>query len=339
MSRFAVLAFLVVLVSTGCGLREEGLSDRSREPTLSADPKVIDVGDVPIHSKHEFHTQIVNHGAMAVTIKKVRPNCGCTEVHLDKMNLAPGEATSLSGVYEVGSSPGSASKQIAIVPAAGRSIAVRVEANRIRTVPWEPDVLTLRPDLVAGAADTGRFVVSNQSVDQISLSSSSSSLDGLAIEVDSSEIPPGGRAEVAVTAAWDLVQNRAIVVKLTTTHPHENHLELPVEIRPKYAIDVEPEAIHFGVVSKSELLRKDEIRVRYSGAALDYLDSVGTKTVPFLDVLDSRSSVPQSADLLLTVVDKFPGSDLSGAVEIGFRHLERSISIELPVTGFLMDVN
>ena len=39
------------------------------------------------------------------------------------------------------------------------------------------------------------------------------------------------------------------------------------------------------------------------------------------------------------VVDEFSGSDLSGVLEIDFRHKEKPISVEVPITGFLMDVN
>ncbi len=339
MSRFAVFSCLAVLAATGCGAPQQGRFRPSGVKALAAEPEVVRLGDVPIRGKREFCTRIVNQGAATVAIKDVRPNCSCTEVKLGKTNLAPGEATILSGVYEASSTPGSTTRRISIVSASGESLLVRVEANRIRTIQWEPEVLTLRPDLVAADTDVGRFVVSNDSDAPIHLTSSTSRVGPLAVQFNSSEIPRGGKAEVAVTAASDMVQNHATVINLNTSHARESRLELPVEIQPKYSLDVDPEAIHLGVVSKSELLAADEIHVKCKGTALGQLNFVEAKTPSFLDVHACGSPVPQSGDLRLTVVDKFLGSDLSGVLELRFRHSRGPISVEVPVTGFLMDVN
>ena len=119
---FRSLAFLAaLLLVTGRGLAE-----------LKWDKPVQSFQRTPADGEIEVHFTFRNAGAAPVTIKTLRPSCGCTTTHLEKKTFTPGEAGEVVARFVFGDRKGPHRKTIEV---------------RTDDAPTEPVLLDLRVNI------------------------------------------------------------------------------------------------------------------------------------------------------------------------------------------------
>ena len=119
---FRSLAFFAaLLLTTGHGLAE-----------LKWDKPVQSFQRTPADGEIEVHFTFRNAGAAPVTIKTLRPSCGCTTAHLEKKTFAPGEAGEVVAHFVFGDRKGPHRKTIEV---------------RTDDAPMEPVMLDLRVNI------------------------------------------------------------------------------------------------------------------------------------------------------------------------------------------------
>ena len=115
-------AFLAaLLLITGRGFAE-----------LKWDKPVQQFQRTPADGEIEVHFTFRNAGAAPVTIKTLRPSCGCTTAHLEKKTFAPGEAGEVVARFVFGDRKGPHRKTIEV---------------RTDDAPTEPVLLDLRVNI------------------------------------------------------------------------------------------------------------------------------------------------------------------------------------------------
>ena len=119
---FRSIAFLAaLLLLTGRGFAE-----------LKWDKPVQSFQRTPADGEIEVHFTFRNAGAGPVTIRTLRPSCGCTTAHLEKKTFAPGEAGEVVAHFVFGDRKGPHRKTIEV---------------RTDDAPTEPVVLDLRVNI------------------------------------------------------------------------------------------------------------------------------------------------------------------------------------------------
>ena len=127
---FLVTAFAALVVLCWFDAQAGGSGDPSKGPRIKVADEVFDFGYVPQKSlvSHIFWLQ--NSGGQTLEIKKLTPNCGCTEAPLEKHQAEPGDSIRVEIAFGTSSIHGSVRKFIQVESnAAGRVPALTFTAN------------------------------------------------------------------------------------------------------------------------------------------------------------------------------------------------------------------
>jgi hypothetical protein len=104
-SRFVGIAFLIFLVLATAG--SVRATARLEVDQVDFDFQSIYRGD---EARHTF--EITNSGDIKLQITNIRSSCGCTVPSIEKRNLAPGETTALTAIFNSDRFRGSVTKHI-----------------------------------------------------------------------------------------------------------------------------------------------------------------------------------------------------------------------------------
>jgi len=84
-------------------------------PKVSFDKVKHDFGDIEKGSRVTTEFKLTNQGKAPLIIRKTKASCGCTASRPDKMQLAPGETTSIKVTFNSGSRTGTQRKTITVI--------------------------------------------------------------------------------------------------------------------------------------------------------------------------------------------------------------------------------
>ncbi|MBI1904461.1 MAG: DUF1573 domain-containing protein [Planctomycetia bacterium] len=341
-SRYKLAVLTTCVALCGCAgsadvATQGGPRNEAPPVQLEFEPKTIDLGDLPMGAERAFSAKVVNRTGATVTVRDMLPNCRCAKVELPERAIAPGQSVSLKGSFVAGDAAGLVRTYV-VLDVEGGQYPLELRANVIRQVSWSPAVVVLAPDVVADAAGEGAFTVTNGSSEAVSLSEASSERVGASLVLPPDPIAPGASAPIRVRCGPGAVQPRDLTVRVLTSHRFEQRLDLPVQVRPKSTVEVKPAAIHFGVISKDDLLNREHIEVVMDGDVLDSYKFEGVDTPPYLRLSGFTSIAAQSRRIVdLVVLDSFRGIDLGST--LAFRFSRRAggadLVVELPISGFL----
>lgn len=202
---FRSLAFLAaVLLLTDHGFAE-----------LKWDKPVQQFQRTPADGEIEAHFTFRNAGAAPVTIKTLRPSCGCTTAHLEKKTFAPGEAGEVVARFVFGDRKGPHRKTIEVRTddAAAEPVLLDLRVNI-------HDPLTIAPALVfwkrgePGEAKTVQLTA--DAAQHVRIKSVVSSNPRLPAKLET--IKAGEQYVVSVTPA-DTVQKESAEISVLTDFP------------------------------------------------------------------------------------------------------------------------
>jgi len=334
-----LIVAITVLTVAACSWCFWPLPELGR-PLLEIIPSVVDLGDVLLHDESDFEVELRNQGREALEISQVRADCNCANVTLDRSRLAPGHSASLRGTIRGSPKPGPIVRKILLsidrpVPL---QYAVAVVGHAHRRIKYVPANVVLQPEPLERRPAEAAVNVENASGQPVVLRVSECP-QGVTACVETATVAPGATCRIQVQAAATTLTAREGELKVACSHPVENMLRIPIEVRPLCSLSVAPDAIAFGVLSRSELLATRSVTLQLSGDALGELDVAGVVAPAYLKFREVQKSDSANEQILFDLEDAFDRTDLGATVLVSLRD-KRSMAafqVEVPVSGFLTD--
>jgi hypothetical protein len=84
-------------------------------PAISIPEKVFNFGEINQGEKVEHKFKVTNTGKSTLVFRKIKASCGCTAIKPDKMELAPGESTYITAIFNSAHKKGRQNKSITII--------------------------------------------------------------------------------------------------------------------------------------------------------------------------------------------------------------------------------
>ena len=84
-------------------------------PHISIPEKVFNFGEIKQGEKVEHKFKVTNTGKSNLVFRKIKASCGCTAIKPQKMELAPGESTYITAIFNSAHKKGRQNKSITII--------------------------------------------------------------------------------------------------------------------------------------------------------------------------------------------------------------------------------
>lgn len=125
----------------------------------------------PKDSPLRYTLVIKNVGNDLLTLKNVRPTCGCTTAPLKKSELKPGESTDVDVTFNVGSNTGLVTKSIIVESndPNNSSISYMLRAEVVRSLTISPATYMAFSNLKVGQESQAKVTITNSSNKPITL--------------------------------------------------------------------------------------------------------------------------------------------------------------------------
>lgn len=223
---------LVGVLALGCsfaaGLRV--LTPVSQpEPTLRADPPVLDFGEVGQRETLTATVNLINSFDQAVQIVDLGRRCSCSETELSAKSVEPGQQVVMSVRWRIGTRRGTAHEELEVL--------YRTATGDMATAPVRL-VATVLPDVALQPEDLPAFEAGRPSSSTIKV------LPGRAGAVN---VKGAATNHSAFTAKADAVRNEVtvtfdpsvsgadgpnIVLTVLTDNPVASELQIPIQVKP-----------------------------------------------------------------------------------------------------------
>jgi hypothetical protein len=307
----------------------------------SFDPRIVDLGDVPLYANHEFKAHFRNRGTTALEIAGFKANCGCAVLTASKKVCEPGDVIEVTGSFRAGSR-GPFRKTLSAHAKDGSAYEFEITGQVNPQIAFDQDGVTLSPDFLESKGATGSIEITNKSPNTIHLQQPVGLPADVQARLDCTEILPGKSAALQFTVAPVFVTNTETRIEVGTSHRLEGTLSIPVRIRPTQALRVVPGEVRLGVASKDQLLKRGKLSLTLLGQALDRV-TIDSVDCPRYLKLESRSAKgARRVELEFVFVDSFAGVDLVGEISVNMidrnpQAGERKIKLRVPVSGLLQE--
>lgn len=352
--------FLIVPVLLGLSL---GCSDRSVTPSKLASaekggdetPNVIDdadhltinpsdivLGNVFIGETKSFTATISNTTSHVINIDSLHAACGCTSIEVSKHVLDPSETVNLTGSFRAGAEAGLFRKPVTVT-FSGLSTAPAtavVKGCIMRQINFSPSCITLSPDVVERKPGITALRIENHSSSSVSLEKINGLPSNVQAELPQSPMAPGSGCDILFSVPLNNCVDYYGDVILSCSHTDESHIKIPIEIRPVHSILATPDRISLGVVSRQELLSRQEFHVALTGDLAGSADVQNIKTPSFIKVV-SRSRNPSGDGFTLgfCFADSLDHALLNESILIHATLMGGACetTIAIPVSGLVKD--
>ncbi|NQT17726.1 MAG: DUF1573 domain-containing protein [Planctomycetes bacterium] len=301
------------------------------------------MGNVFLYEDKDFEVEVRNRRNEVVEIGDVRADCRCADIKLEASRLGPTDSARLTGTLRGARKPGPISHRVLLMiekPVRSQH-SLRIVGNAHRRIKFSPEVVVLQPNLLEGEPGEATVALENASSESIELSVKEDLPEGVAASLKEAELAPGERCRLKIQAVAKTLTGRKAQLVITSSHPIEKTVRIPVEVRPVDSLSVAPDAIAFGVLSKSDLLGKTRVVVELSGDLLDQCDIDDVASPSYLELREVEVQASTSRRIVFEVRDAFDGADLGGMVVVSVRHRPstRVFRVEVGVSGLLTDAS
>lgn len=200
MKKYSIVALLLLAAANAYG----DISWETTQITQTADPLSESVS-----ATFKFK----NVGDFVITIKEIKPGCGCTTATLEKKTYAPGESGEITATLTIGNRQGLQSKAIRVTTDGGEAPTVLTMKTLI------PEILGIQPTFVfwqKGEAPAVKTINLNVGIDEMHIIKAQSDNNNMTVQLD--EIEPGKRYRISLFPAStnDLLKAR---ITLVTDYP------------------------------------------------------------------------------------------------------------------------
>jgi hypothetical protein len=254
----AILAFCAILIVAAFAFADAG------KPKAVAPEPVRDLGTVPKGEKIAHDFEIRNDGGAALEITEVRPSCGCTVAEFDK-TVAPGKSGKVHVVVDTETFSGAISKGVTVFTSdvENPEIELTVKANVQPLISIRPGYA--RYIIVQGEEKEGTIVQTVWASDGAPLAIVKAESPYPFLKVTYREATPDEQLPEGKGKQWRVemkldreapVGALADFVRLTTDHPKQKLVEIPVSGFVRPVISVTPPVADFGRIELKEPLKR-----------------------------------------------------------------------------------
>jgi hypothetical protein len=241
---------LVLSLLLGCDVRPtEAIEERLQASQLAA---TVGKGDgLAIGKARPFVASLRNSGRSAVRIVDVKTKCGCTKAVLDRREIRPGEAASLTTTLSPQMRAGRFRYWVTLVCEDGSECSVPIEGEVVSLLPLEPRALTVRPNPVTHEPGTAEFTLVNHADREVEVRSVEVTPKAaeLVVEPSSMRLSPGAVGRFHVVCRPIGIARQTFDLMLATSHDTERFVSLRCNVVPNPGVQVVPEHLHLGILS------------------------------------------------------------------------------------------
>lgn len=241
---FAVVAAMVPMVAAQGG------------PKIVVEEKVIDLGEVPQGVVKDVEFELRNEGSGVLTVKNVRPTCGCTVAEFDK-EIPPGGTGTVRAKLDTAGFKGAISKSILVMTddLSNSTMTLAIKAVVQPYIDVMPRALVRFNALQKEEAVQKVVLVGTERSGAFNVTGIES--DSEAIEVSYRALGEGERIEGKSDTQYEVIISLAddapvgpisSVVKVKTTAPEAKEVEIKVFGVLRAMLRVTPPDLQFGSV-------------------------------------------------------------------------------------------
>jgi hypothetical protein len=256
----AILALCAVLLAAAFALADAG-----KPKAVAAEP-IKDVGVVSKGDKVTHDFLIRNEGNAPLQITEVRPACGCTVVEFDK-TIAPGQTGKVHVVIDTATFSGAIAKGVtAFTSDTGNpqiELTVRADVQPLIAVkPGYARYITVQGEEEEGVIQQTLWPTDGAPMDVVKVDSPYPFLKVSFHEAKPEELAPEGKGKGKQWRIETKLDRDAPVgaladyVRVTTTHPKQKLVEIPVSgfVRPVLAVT--PPTADFGSLALKQPVKR-----------------------------------------------------------------------------------
>lgn len=342
--RLSLIAAALCFIAPGCHkpVADAGAAATEAEAPpgiASFDPRMVELGDVPLYSDKQFTAKFVNRGTATIEIAGFEARCGCAVLGVTKKVCEPGEQIEVTGVFKAGAA-GAFRKQLAARSKDGGVYEFEIVGYVKPQIAFDQDGITLTPDFLEGKGASGAVEIANHSNATINLQQPVGLPPEVQARLEQTEIRPGKSAKLLISVTPAFVVNTDVKVDVATSHRLEGMLSISVRVRPTQALTVVPGEVRLGVASKKQLLKRGKLSVTLLGKALDRVTIDNVECPPYLKLEARDTNAARRTELQFIFVDSFAGVDLVGEIKVNMidrnpQGGKRTIKLRVPISGLL----
>lgn len=305
-------------------------------PSISVEKTQVVLPKCHVGQQFPFSVCIRNDGGRPLHIRIAAATCACSKVRLQKNVLLRGESTRLVGAIRA-KRAGPFSSAVVIASndpdESTTKIVFRGEVEPYVRV-W-PAVVTLRPDMQRPAIAPLRIQNTDQRPVTISLT-----VDGISADASVSKLTVGPKetSVIDLSCPAEIIQYDEGQLHLSTDHPLQPSITVPVAVVPVRGLEVHPARLRFGILSRSEL-RSKRLSLLIEGDLADSASIVKVCVPGFLRVAYSKENPPSGMKEIGLAFREDCGAgafDDTIAVRLDLRNEPvREATISVPVGGIV----
>lgn len=332
----AILAFCAILILALPAVASDGTEDA--RPSAVVDEPVFDAGSVVKGDKVVHDFEIRNEGSAPLHIQEVRPACGCTVAEYDEV-IPPGGTGQVHAVVDTTSFAGGISKGITVLtddPDNPRLVLTVKAAVEPKIFVRPGFARFIKPRLSEpGTVEQILFTRGFEDLEIVDVESPYPFLSvekRAATEEERMEDGEGEQWVLTFTLDYEEAPVGALAdhVRVTTNHPDQKVVEIPVSgfVRPMVVLT--PEEADFGEIVLDEPVDATMVLKSYAPEGLKVTGS--DVTTQGVDVEVSEVEEGHQFSVKITLDDELPMGDFSGIIRLKTDHPKKPV-IEIPLRG------
>jgi hypothetical protein len=349
--KIAILGLLVLTSSAGAFWlvfrKPTAAGEIGREQTeslgLKLEPRLVDLGTVPMNRETIFTTQIHNYGQGPIKLAAVEKSCGCTSVSVAKQVCQPGEDVELKGTL-VQRKPGSFRHLVKVIEAneSAPEHVLEVVGEAEASIRAFPETVLLSPSVFENQAVEGVIIIRNNSDERAVVRQPTGVPEGISVRIAKGGLGPKQETKVVVRAEPRFFLETNLNLSFPTSHSRQDNVAVTVQLRPENGFTVVPKKISLGVVSKREL-EKSLVRLSLIGPGVKNVTINQILTPPFLKLAKESTRKGDRMEMEFAFAKSLPGMSIQGAIRIDLdvnaqgSEQKRTIGVNVPISGLVRD--
>jgi hypothetical protein len=333
----AILTLCALAALVAPAMAQEAEPEAAGPKAVIAEP-IFDAEAVPVGEKIVHDFVVRNEGTEPLEITSVRPACGCTVAEFDR-TIGPGGSGKIHAVLDTSTFAGPIAKNISVFTSDAKNprLDLTIKAKVEPYVFIQPGYARfVQPQLSDPGVVEERLWT--KSFDNLQILGIESPYPFLAVTheplvEDLSEGGTGPQHRIEITLDYTKAPVGALAdyVVVTTNHPKQPEVRIPVSGFVRPLVVLTPETADFGRVQLGDDGSKGSVIMKYYGDDPIEIESVET-TVPGLTATVEKVQENREFHVHVTLGPDTPKGDFAGLVRVK-TNLPRKPTVEIPVKG------
>lgn len=355
MKRFFWLAVVLIFLGSGIylltGISEAAPTTTPTAQAAAASQESLSVEllelthtmpDVLLSGEYPFQVTLNNPHEVPLVAKELSSSCGCVKVRMEPKTIPAKGKAELKGVYVPQGRPGTFSKTIGVAfenrPMMAKVTLTGKQASRF---PAEPEEIRLEADASIGTEAKVLVKLTNDSKKEVTFQ-----IVGEKAKLATCWLPTNGEKKLAPGKSVELELRQVepsfiaenIDLVLATSLAEEPIRKLTVRVLPKEYLRVNPPAVRFGNIRKSDLAKK-RIQLQLIGNALQSFTIDRIEAPGFLNHEAISKVDKDQLQLTFTPMTANLQQQLHGEIQVHLKTPDGRISlVRIPVSGLVRDM-